>query len=260
MAMALKENRPIRNIEVVAERPDGTRVPYMPYPTPLHDCEGKLIGAINMMVDLTERKQAESQQKILIDELNHRVKNTLATVQSLTRQAARHAENLEDFVRRFEARLVALARAHDLLSKLQWQYAPLGSLVPEVLGGLIDGVADRSQIEGPPIDLKPRAALSLAMALSELATNAAKYGALSTANGRLSIAWQLCREQDRTLVELHWRERDGPPVTPPSRRGFGSRLMELCIEGDLEGQLDLIFAQSGVQCCIKFPLKERTKH
>ena len=121
MAVALKEDRPVRGVEAVAERPDGTLVPFMPYPTPLHDADGKLIGAINMLVDITERKQAENRQKTLIDELNHRVKNTLATVQSLAMQTARHSDSLQDFSKRYEKRLLGLARAHDLLTQ-----APLG--------------------------------------------------------------------------------------------------------------------------------------
>jgi PAS domain S-box-containing protein len=133
MAIALKEDRPVRGEEAIAERPDGSRIPFIPYPTPLHDADGKLIGAINMLVDISDRKQAENRQKILIDELNHRVKNTLATVQSLASQTARHAESLEDFVGKFQARLLALARAHDLLTKRHWEAAPFGPLAGEVL-------------------------------------------------------------------------------------------------------------------------------
>lgn len=148
MAIALKEDRQVRGAEAVAERPDGTRVPFVPYPTRLHDADGRLIGAINMLVDITERKQAENRQKVLIDELNHRVKNTLATVQSLAAQTARHADNLQDFVRRFETRLPALARAHDLLTKRHWEDAPLGSACSRGTGafdgGLRSGFAGRS--------------------------------------------------------------------------------------------------------------------
>jgi PAS domain S-box-containing protein len=254
MAITIKENRPVRDVEAVAERPDGTRVPFVPYPTPLRDANGKLIGAINMLVDISERKRAESQQKVLIDELNHRVKNTLATVQSLAAQTARHAESLSDFGPRFEARLVAMARAHDLLTKRYWQDAPLDALVHEVLAPLIVGATEQVRISGPAISLKPRAALSLTMALNELGTNAVKYGALSTDSGELSVDWQVAKEDDRPLIDLRWSERGGPPVTPPSRRGFGSRLMERCIEGDLGGNLDLAFEVSGVDCRMNIPV------
>lgn len=255
MAIALKENRPVRGAEAVAERPDGTRVPFIPYPTPLHDPTGKLIGAINMLVDITDRKQAENRQKVLIDELNHRVKNTLATVQSLAVQTARHAEGMPDFVGKFQERLVALARAHDLLTKRHWEHAPLGSLVREVLEPLAGAARGRVTIDGPSLDLSPRAALSLTMALSELATNAAKYGALSSEQGTLSVLWHLRQTSEgTTTLNFEWREQRGPRVTPPTRRGFGARLMERCIETDLRGVFDLAFEPEGVYCQMTIPL------
>jgi PAS domain S-box-containing protein len=254
MAVALAENRPVRGAEAIAERPDGTRIPFMPFPTPLHDENGSLIGAINMLVDITERKRAEGRQKVLVDELNHRVKNTLATVQSLAGQTARHAASLEDFTARFEARLLALARAHDLLSKRHWEDAPLDLVVRELLAPLADLGPDRLRTEGPSIKLNPRSALSITMALNELVTNATKYGALSGECGALSLLWRVDEEAEARMLTIEWTERGGPPVSPPKRRGFGSRLMERCIEGDLAGALDLEFATSGVQCRISIPL------
>lgn len=255
MAIALKEDRPVRGAEAIAERPDGTRVPFIPYPTPLHDANGRLIGAINMLVDITDRKQAENRQKVLIDELNHRVKNTLATVQSLAMQTARHAENLQDFVAKFQARLLAVARAHDLLTKRHWEAAPLGSLAGEVLAPVIGAAQGQVTIDGHSIDLSPRAALSLTMALGELATNAAKYGALSTAHGTLSVRWHLEQSvEGRSMLNLEWQERGGPRVSPPTRRGFGARLMERCIETDLGGSFDLAFETEGVSCRMAIPL------
>ncbi|MEJ8572386.1 PAS domain S-box protein [Microbaculum marinum] len=254
MAVALKENRPVRGVEAMAERPDGTLVPFVPYPTPLHDASGKLVGAINMMVDITERKQAENRQKTLIDELNHRVKNMLATVQSLAMQTARHSEGLQDFTTRYEKRLLGLARAHDLLTKRHWEDAPLDYLVRAILRPLLAGADQNVEIQGPPITLNPRAALSLTMALNELATNAAKYGAFSCEDGRLSLVWQLRETQDQTLVDLIWQELEGPPVVAPVRRGFGSRLIERCIERDLSGELDLAFEPHGLSCRLTFPI------
>ncbi|WP_274425312.1 PAS domain-containing sensor histidine kinase [Chelativorans sp. YIM 93263] len=254
MALTLKENRPVRGVEAIAERPDGTRVPLIPYPTPLHDADGKLVGAINMLVDITERKQAENRQKILIAELNHRVKNTLATVQSLAGQTARHAENLHDFSHRFEARLLALSRAHDLLTKRHWEDAPLDSLAREVLTPLAGEAAERIVIDGPPVELNPRGALSFTMALNELVTNAVKYGALSSETGTLSVSWRLHNRSHSTMLILEWQERGGPPVTPPTRRGFGTRLMERCIERDLQGDFDLVFDPMGVTCRVSIPV------
>ena len=156
MAIALKENRPVRDVEAIAERPDGTLIPFIPYPTPLHNADGQLIGAINMLVDITERKKAESRQKVLIDELNHRVKNTLATVQSLARQTARHAATTEIFLDSFEKRLMALARAHDLLTVRHWQEAPFVKLVHDVLVPLTGPVGQRVQLQGPSVDVDAR--------------------------------------------------------------------------------------------------------
>ena len=255
MAVALKEDRTVRGVEAVAERPDGTLVPFIPYPTPLHDADGKLIGAINMLVDITERKQAENRQKTLIDELNHRVKNTLATVQSLAMQTARHSESLPDFTKRFEKRLLGLARAHDLLTRRHWEDAPLDYLATEVLAPMSASFGERVQIQGPSVTLNPRAALSLTMALTELATNAAKYGALSSEAGMLSLTWQVRESAGQTMLDLVWQESGGPPVQAPTRRGFGMRLMERCIERDLSGELDLIFDLKGLCCRTAIPLR-----
>ncbi|MGE3784918.1 MAG: sensor histidine kinase, partial [Alphaproteobacteria bacterium] len=253
-AIALRENRPVRGVEAVAERPDGTRVPFIPYPTPLRDADGKLIGAINMLVDITERKKAENRQKVLIDELNHRVKNTLATVQSLATQTARHTNDIEQFVGDFETRLLSLSRVHDLLTKQHWGHAPVETIVREVIAPLADDAADRIRIGGPSVKLDPRMAVSISMALNELSTNAAKYGALCTTEGSLTIGWSVRDERVWPILEMVWQERDGPPVVPPKRRGFGSRLMERCIERDLDGEFDLVFDPDGVQCRISIPL------
>jgi PAS domain S-box-containing protein len=254
MAVALKEDRVVRGVEAMAERPDGTLVPFVPFPTPLHDSDGKLVGAINMLVDITERKQAENRQKTLIDELNHRVKNTLATVQSLALQTARHSNGLQDFATRYEKRLLGLARSHDLLTKRHWEDAPLEFLVREVLGPLSSVSAERMRIEGPAITLNPRAALSLTMALNELATNAAKYGAFCSDKGHLSFTWQIREVASRSIVDLIWNERGGPPVEAPTRRGFGTRLIERCIERDLSGELDLVFEPLGISCRMSIPI------
>lgn len=257
MAIALKEDRAVRGVEAVAERPDGTFVPFIPYPTPLHDADGKLTGAINMLVDITERKQAENRQKTLIDELNHRVKNTLATVQGLAAQTARHSDNLQDFSKRYERRLLGLARAHDLLTKRHWGDAPLDFLAHEVLAPISTSFGERVRIDGPSIMLNPRAALSLTMALTELSTNATKYGALSSETGMLELTWQIREAATQITLDLLWQESGGPSVQAPTRRGFGTRLMETCIERDLGGELDIVFDPQGLRCRIAIPLEGR---
>jgi PAS domain S-box-containing protein len=252
MAVALRENRPVRGAEAVAERPDGTRVPFIPYPTPLHDAAGNLVGAINMLVDISERKRAENAQKVLIDELNHRVKNTLAMVQSLASQTGRHAADLDEFLPTFTGRLLALARAHDLLTQRNWQDAPFEKLVNDIVAPVSGG---RVVTEGPRVDVDARTALSVTMVLNELLTNAAKYGALLVPDGTVSLTWRVADgRQPQGRVECEWRERGGPPVTPPKRRGFGTRLMERCIEHDLAGEFDLVFEPEGTRCRMAFPL------
>ncbi|KQX03041.1 histidine kinase [Ensifer sp. Root423] len=258
MAIALKEDRPVRGAEAIAERPDGSRVPFIPYPTPLHDADGRLVGAINMLVDITERKLAENRQKTLIDELNHRVKNTLATVQSLAAQTARHAVSAPDLYEKLEARLLALSRAHDLLTRRHWENAPLKDLVKEIVSPLNDGGAERLRIEGPSIHVSTREALNLTMVLNELATNAVKYGALAIEGGNVDLNWAIERQGDTTQLLLTWREVGGPAVTPPTRRGLGSRLMERCIERDLGGELDLAYFPEGLVCGISIPFALET--
>lgn len=252
MAVALRENRAVRGAEAVAERPDGRRVPFIPYPTPLRDAAGNLIGAINMLVDISERKKAENAQKVLIDELNHRVKNTLATVQSLANQTARHTADLQEFLPTFMGRLLALARAHDLLTQRNWQNAPFEQLVHDIVAPVSGG---RVVTQGAHVDLDARTALSVTMVLNELLTNAVKYGALSVPDGSVSLAWRLHRsEQQQGRLEFEWRERGGPIVAPPRRRGFGTRLIERCVEHDLAGEFDLVFEPGGTRCRTVFPL------
>jgi PAS domain S-box-containing protein len=251
MALALKENRQVLGMEAVAERPDGTRVPFIPFPTPLRDADGQLIGAINMLVDITDRKAAEAQQKVMIDELNHRVKNTLATVQSLARQTGKHAADLSEFGAAFEARIMALARAHDLLTERNWMSVPIAALIRDIVAPYAaDG--ERLNVSGPNFDLDARAALPITMVLSELATNAGKYGALSKASGMLTVSWCKSLTPDGG-VELTWVEEGGPLVERPTRQGFGTRLIERCIERDLGGTLDMRFDPQGLQCLIRAP-------
>lgn len=252
MAVALRENRPVRGAEAVAERPDGRRVPFIPFPTPLRDADGNLVGAINMLVDISERKNAENAQKALIDELNHRVKNTLATVQSLANQTARHAADLQEFLPTFTGRLLALARGHDLLTKRNWQDTPFEKLVHDIVAPMSGG---RVLTSGPHAELDARMALSITMVLNELLTNAAKYGALSVPNGSVSLTWRISAgERSQAVLDCEWHERGGPPVTPPKRRGFGTRLMERCVEHDLAGEFDLVFEPEGTRCRMVFPI------
>jgi two-component sensor histidine kinase len=192
-------------------------------------------------------------QALLIDELNHRVKNTLATVQSLASQTARHTGSLDAFKRAFEDRLLALSRAHDLLTRRKWQDTPLRQLVEEITAPVAGH--GRIRMEGPDVALNARSALSFTMVLNELLTNASKYGALSSPDGMLTLQWKLRRDGGGDAVlDYQWTEQGGPYVTPPMRRGFGTRLIERCVEADLGGEIDLAFEPGGVRCRMSLPV------
>jgi PAS domain S-box-containing protein len=254
MAVALRENRAIRGEELIAERPDGTRAVIVPHPTPLHDASGELIGAVNMLLDITERKRAEERQKALIDELNHRVKNTLATVQSLAAQTLRGAGVAAQARDAFGARLFALSRTHDQLSRAGWESADFKSILDDVFAPYRTESSERVLLEGRPTRLAPQRALLLAMVMHELATNAVKYGALSVPAGKLRVAWHVTNTDGGQKLLIDWEESGGPPVKPPQRRGFGSRLAERAIEQELGGSARIEFAPSGVRCHFEIPL------
>ncbi len=213
----------------------------------VRDAAGRFLYGIRVVQDISERKQAELRQKLLLDELNHRVKNTLATVQSLATQTLRGAGSPEQFRRTFEERIVALSKAHNLLTTRNWQGAELADILSEQLAPYAADPA-RLSLGGETVSLAPRAALTLSMVFHELATNAAKYGALSVPGGRLTVSWHVERRdpviQGPSLLRLSWRESDGPPVRAPERRGFGSRLIERST-GELDGEAQLEFTASG---------------
>ena len=252
MAQTLRHGTEVRGIIAYAERPDGTRVPFMPFPKLLRNAAGEAVGAINMLVDMTERKRAEDEQRVLIDELNHRVKNTLAMVQSIAAQTMRSTP--ENFARNFESRLMALSAAHNLLTRRRWTGVGLGELLESQLAAFAadDG---RIRLAGPDVSLSPRVGVLLGMLIHELATNAAKYGALSQPEGTVRLDWSVSpNETGKQHLQLVWLERSGPEVVPPSRKGFGTRLLERSVKMDLRGKCDLHFDPAGVQCCLDVPL------
>jgi two-component sensor histidine kinase len=254
MAVTLRQGRPVVGAEAVAERADGTRVPFVPHPTPLHDASGRLVGAVNMLVDITERKSAEARQKTLLDELNHRVKNTLATVQSLATQTIRGSGVSLAVRRTFEGRLFALSRAHDQLTRTQWESADLKSILEDIFAPFGVGEQRRVMLDGASVKLPPQPVLLLAMVLHEMATNAAKYGALSAPDGRLGVRWAVSPGPAPPRLEIDWRENGGPPVRPPTRKGFGSRLFERAIRQELNGESEVAFAPDGLRCRIEIPM------
>jgi two-component sensor histidine kinase len=207
-----------------------------------------------MVLDITDRKQAERRQKLLLNELNHRVKNTLATVQSIAAQTARSCPTVEEFKTRFEPRLLALSKAHDRLTRNRWEGANLRDIVEEELAA--HGTAGRHfNASGPDVLLPPRASLSLSMALHELATNAVKYGSLSVPGGRVDVTWGTqCQESPlSTIVEISWAESCGPLASAPEMTGFGSRLLKVTAQ-ELQGTSISRFEPDGLQWSLRFPL------
>ena len=378
MAVTLKEGRPVRGVEAIAERPDGTRVNFLPYPTPLRDADGRLTGAINLLMDITERhsnelqmarlasivassddaivsktlegrvtswnagatrlfgwqpeemvgepitriippelhdeegrilaqlrrgehvdhyetvrvakdgrridvslsvsplrdkfghvvgaskiardiserKQAEMLQRLLVQELNHRVKNTLATIQAIANQSMRRARSPADFVIGFSGRVQALARTHDLLTQTRLQGAEIMDLVrDQVLLGA--GEDKRVEIAGPTLMLDPQSAVNLALVVHELATNARKYGALSGPNGRLSVTWETRANGDRRLV-LDWRETGGQKIAAPRERGFGTTLIEQTLKAH-GGNASIRYGADGMSGTFTLPLPDQVR-
>jgi PAS domain S-box-containing protein len=237
-------------------RKDGRVIWLSVRSSPVRDAGNKLLYVVRVVQDITERKASEQRQKLLMDELNHRVKNTLATVQSLASQTARAARTPAAFRERFEGRLIALSKAHDQLTVHHWESADLRDLLSGSLAPYAAGGSERVILRGEDIVLRPRAVLTLAMAVHELTTNAAKYGALSVPRGRIEIHWQPVRgDNGRSMLRIDWIEQGGPPVTTPEQRGFGSKLIEGSITAELGGQARLVFAAEGLRCEIVIPME-----
>ena len=188
----------------------------------------------------------------LTRELNHRVKNTLANVLSIAALTRRRAKDIDDFTDSLTARIRALSATHDILSRSDWRHAALGDIVRAELAPYMDGGESYVEMSGPEIKLAPNDAMSLGLAIHELATNAAKYGALSDCEGRIHIDWHLLSP---TLVEMHWREEGGPAVTEPDKRGFGRDLIEKIVAHELRSEVELKFDPAGVECTLKIPVR-----
>ncbi|MXO58794.1 PAS domain-containing protein [Altererythrobacter salegens] len=217
---------------------------------PLFASGGTATGIFVQGHDVTEEVQAAEAQKLLINELNHRVKNTLAIVQGLAVQSFKRIEGAEGARSTFDARLAALAAAHSLLTQGNWEAATLKETVHSSIEASAGADIARFAIGGPDATLQPQAAVALAMTLHELSTNAIKYGALSNEKGHVDVSWTLDLEDDETIVTIDWRERDGPPVIPPARKGFGTRLIERGLTGNQGGSVTLDFRPEGLHCHI----------
>lgn len=222
---------------------------------PVRDKSGKTVQHFVSLIDTTRHHRAQEHAAKLIDELNHRVKNTLATVQSIVTQAVRNSPDPQIVRESIETRIAALSRSHDLLGREKWQGAGLHDLVVQALKpfGVADGHSERFTIEGDNVRLSPKATLALGITFHELATNAVKYGAFSNKAGTVSIKWTVENKPEGRWLRLCWREENGPPVTAPSRKGFGSRVIDRGLAHELSGKVDLEYRPGGVVCTIDMP-------
>lgn len=246
----------IYSVEKRFLRKDGKVIWMSVRSSPVQDAEGRFRYGVRIVQDVTDRKAAEERQGLLVDELNHRVKNTLATVQSLASQTARGTSTAEAFRATFEGRLIALSHAHDQLTLRHWESADLRNIIAAGAGPYFSAGESRVTAQGGNVTLRPRAALTLAMTFHELTTNAAKYGALSAAGGRIDVSWESnpATPGGPAMLRIEWCERNGPPVKPPKRRGFGSKFIVGSIASELGGTAELDFQPTGLRCRLEIPL------
>ncbi|ABY30280.1 PAS domain S-box protein [Methylorubrum extorquens] len=236
-------------------RADGSYADILDRGYVIRDAQGKATRMIGAMLDISERKRAEEHQRLLTGELQHRVKNTLAMVQAIASQTLRGATDLNDAREAFAARLISLGRAHDILTQASWTAAPILQVVQGALSVHAQVGAGRIRISGPDVLLGAKPALSLALALHELATNAAKYGALSNETGVVDLRWHVVHEDEALRFYLTWSEQGGPPIlVQPARRGFGSRLIERSFAAEVGGEVKLTYAPTGLVCRLEVPL------
>ncbi|MDV3457492.1 PAS domain S-box protein [Sphingomonas sp. HF-S4] len=219
------------------------------------DAEGKPIALHAIGRDVTEAKRAETHLRLLVDELNHRVKNTLAIVQGVARQSFKDATDPAIARAAFEGRLAALSEAHNLLTREHWGTVSMAQIIGDAVAPH-GGKQDRFSLAGPDLPILPKTAISLALAIHELATNAVKHGALSVPEGRVAIRWARGLADGRARLSLVWEERDGPEVVTPTRRGFGTRMIERGLAAELGGQVTIEFRRAGLICTVDAPLPE----
>ena len=259
----VSRERPLRPTEfdMTWVRPDGQSVPLAISYSPVCDHDGTVFAGMLIARDVTERVRGARHTEMMMAELNHRVKNTLATVQAIAHQTIANAADLPAFSDSFLSRLLALSQTHNLLARDAWLGAPLLGIINNELAPYRQDsdacVNDaRVRLQGNELNLAPKQALALSMAIHELATNAGKYGSLSVPGGQVAVTWATRMKDHRPWLLLQWTETGGPLVEPPTRRGFGSRLIDEGIPYELDGEVSLAFPPSGVTCTIDVPLDE----
>ncbi|MDB5542692.1 MAG: hypothetical protein JWQ89_4419 [Devosia sp.] len=251
-----KNGTAVPNVEYRIRRPDNGEVRWLSRHIEfIHDEAGKPIQMFGVMRDITEEKEAQSRQQMLTHELEHRIKNILAMVSAIASQTLRNSD-IETASAALNERLRALSNAHDILNKTRWTEASLGEVVAATIAPM---PSERISVEGPPVALSPKMALSLALAVNELGTNALKYGALSNDTGRVEITWGFKPASDDAprMLEWRWTEHGGPQVSAPSRRGFGRFLVERVLAGDFGGTVRIDYLPGGVHCVLSAPFPDR---
>jgi two-component sensor histidine kinase len=215
---------------------------------------GNFLGYIGSIIDISERNRAEETQQLLVNELSHRVKNTLASVAVVARRTSEKNGSAEDFIETLDRRIHSMADAHELLSRQRWQEVSLADLVNRELAPYT--TAGNTVVEGPHVGLPAAETQAMAMVLHELATNAAKYGALSTPNGRVLVRWHSPSNGGASAkLRLEWREDGGPPVTAPVQSGYGTSVIRDLIPYELGGTVELEFRLDGVRCRIEIAVE-----
>jgi PAS domain S-box-containing protein len=241
--------------EVHCRRKDGSEFWASVFINPVRDKNGKLVQHFISFVDLTKHIQAQAHSRMLIDELNHRVKNTLETVQSIVWQALRKSVDARVFGESIQSRLSALSRSHDLLNREHWAGAGLCDIVIDALEpfGVAGAPAERLVIRGENIHLSAKVTLALGIAFNELATNAAKHGAFSNEAGSIEITWTVVPSSSGDRLSLNWKEKAGRSVSAPSRKGFGLQVLERGLAQELEGSVNLDFQTTGLVFTLNCP-------
>lgn len=235
-----------KRVQVTAVRKDGALVDIELGISPVRYDGNTFFMAV--VRDISENKKAEQRTKMLVDELNHRVKNTMTIVQSVAKQTIKTSESLDHFGVAFEDRLMALSNTHDLLTRTSWKPVWLHEIFQSEFRPYL---VSQISMKGIDIEVSPKAALIIGMSVHEMTTNAAKHGALSAIDGRLSVEWST----DATDLIIHWREANGPKVSTPTRQGFGSKLIRIGLESQLGGSYSLFFPETGVVGQVRIPLR-----
>ncbi len=253
MAEVVRTGIAVKDREIVIERADGSRGVALVNINAFKDASGKILGAINCFQDITDRKRSAEQIATLGREAEHRVKNILATVQATVNLS--QSDTIDGFKRAIEGRIQALANVHTLFYESRWKGVDLAGIARQQLAPYLQDGAARARIEGPYIFLEPTTAQAVAVILHELATNAAKYGALSTTKGHVEFIWTYRADGQ---VVLRWTERDGPKITAPRRKGFGTRVINTMVGDPLKGGLRFDWSAEGLACEIAFPMVDHT--